>query len=79
MTTATLDPTVFRGLFRRHPELKWQGRVHEQLRPEINTLGFEAIWSDVQIDHTGYQDQGLQHRKLQRDLRLLRMDYATER
>jgi glycosyltransferase involved in cell wall biosynthesis len=64
-------------LFRRHPDLRWQGRVHEQLRPELNTLGYKAIWSDVQIDHTGYQDQGLQHRKLQRDLRLLRMDYAT--
>lgn len=64
-------------LFRRHPELKWRGRVHEQLRPEVSSLGFEAVWSDVQIDHTGYQDPGLQNRKLQRDLRLLRMDYAT--
>lgn len=65
-------------LFRRHSELKWQGRVHEQLRPDINTLGHEVIWSDVQINHTGYQDQGLQQRKLQRDLRLLRMDFATD-
>ena len=65
-------------LFRRHPQLCWRGRVHEQLRPEAATLGHQPVWSDVRIDHTGYEDQGLQHRKLQRDLRLLRMDYATD-
>jgi tetratricopeptide (TPR) repeat protein len=65
-------------LFRRHPELKWRGRVHEQLRPEVASLGLVPVWCDVQIDHTGYQDQSLQHRKLQRDLRLLRMDFATD-
>src|SRR6185436_69582 len=26
-------------LFRRHPDLAWQGRAHEQLRPEPDSLG----------------------------------------
>jgi len=65
-------------LFRRHPDLRWQGRVHEQLRPAPATLGYETIWSDVQIDHVGYQDAALRQRKLQRDIRLLRMDYAVD-
>jgi len=64
-------------LFRRHRDLRWQGRVHEQLRPEVGQLGYEVLWNDVQIHHLGYQDLALQQRKLQRDVRLLRMDYAV--
>lgn len=65
-------------LFRRHPALRWQGRVHEQLRPPLGSLGYELIFSDVQICHLGYQDPAARQRKLQRDLRLLRMDYAVD-
>ncbi len=63
-------------LFRRHPDLRWQGRVHEQLRPEPSTLGYELFFSDVLIHHVGYSDAASLQRKLNRDLRLLRMDYA---
>jgi len=65
-------------LFRRSPELRWQGRVHEQLRPEPAALGHELIWSDIQIDHLGYLEASLRQRKLQRDIRLLRMDFAVD-
>lgn len=64
-------------LFRRHPDLRWQGRVHEQLRPAPAVLGYECVACDVQIDHVGYSDGALRQRKLQRDLRLLGMDYAV--
>lgn len=64
-------------LFRRHPQLRWQGRVHEQLRPPLGDLGYELVFSDVQIEHVGYRDATARQRKLQRDLRLLRMDYAV--
>lgn len=64
-------------LFRRHPELRWQGRVHEQLRPAPQGLGFECVPSEVQIEHVGYADPALRQRKLQRDLRLLGLDYAV--
>ncbi len=56
----------------------WSGRVHEQLRPDVTSLGFDLLWSDVCIDHTGYEDPAVEQRKLQRDLRLLRMDFATD-
>src|SRR5439155_18885735 len=65
-------------LFRRHRDLRWQGRVHEQLRPEPGTLGYELFFSDVQIHHVGYSDPAGLQRKLNRDLRLLRMDYAVD-
>jgi tetratricopeptide (TPR) repeat protein len=65
-------------LFRRHPELRWRGRVHEQLQPEFHALGYECLFADVEIDHIGYQDPVLAERKARRKLRLLRMDYAVD-
>ena len=43
-----------------------------------NELGYEQFWSDVQIQHVGYLDTAVQQRKLNRNLRLLRMDYAVD-
>src|SRR4051812_24588377 len=43
-------------LFRRHPDLKWRGRVHEHLDPCPSKLGHKLILSDVRIDHLGYRD-----------------------
>lgn len=65
-------------LFRRHPELRWQNRVHEHLQPDPTPWGYTSIRSDIRIDHLGYQDAALRHRKLRRDIRLLRMDYAVD-
>ncbi len=65
-------------LFRRHPEIQWRGRVHEQLQPAFETLGYERIFTNVQIEHVGYLDRALTERKLRRKLRLLRMDYAVD-
>jgi tetratricopeptide (TPR) repeat protein len=64
-------------LFRRHSQLHWRGRVHEQLWPDFGTLGYECVFTDVQIEHLGYVDPALSIRKLRRKLRLLRMDYAV--
>jgi glycosyltransferase involved in cell wall biosynthesis len=65
-------------LFHRHSELSWQGRVHEQLRPCPSTLGYTCLFSDVRVHHVGYRDATLQQRKLERDVRLLCMDYAVD-
>ena len=65
-------------LFRRHPELRWEGRVHEQLQPEPQSLGLELVFTDIQIEHVGYLDRGLTARKHRRKLRLMRMDYAVD-
>ncbi len=42
----------------------------------VRQHGSEVRWSQVVIQHTGYQDPALRGRKLQRDLRLLEMDQA---
>jgi tetratricopeptide (TPR) repeat protein len=65
-------------LFRRHPALAWRRRVHEQLHPWPESLGYEMKFSDVQIDHVGYCDTAVIERKRRRNLRLLQMDYAID-
>src|SRR5262249_22315289 len=63
-------------LFRHQPDIRWQYRVHEQILPAIRRSGGEVRWTDVVIQHTGYQDRALRRRKLDRDLRLLRLEDA---
>jgi GT2 family glycosyltransferase/Tfp pilus assembly protein PilF len=63
-------------LFRNHPQIRWQYRVHEQILPAIRQLQGEVRWTDLVIQHVGYQDLALRRRKLDRDLRLLRLDHA---
>ncbi len=72
--TATVVDHV--RLLRNHPELRWRYRVHEQILPAIRRNGGEVRWTEVVIQHTGYQDPALRRRKLERDLRLLRLEDA---
>jgi len=43
-------------LFRNHPQIRWESRVHEQLFPSFQRLRAEPRVSNVTIEHTGYQD-----------------------
>jgi hypothetical protein len=58
-------------LFRNHPQIRWSHRVHEQILPAIRQQGGKMCFTPVVIQHVGYVDRALRHRKLQRDLRLL--------
>lgn len=64
-------------LFRANPRATWQYRVHEQVLPSLQRLGYDVHWSDIRIDHEGYRDIGLLHRKALRNVRLGRVDYAV--
>jgi glycosyltransferase involved in cell wall biosynthesis len=63
-------------LFRRHPDLRWHGRVHEAIKPWPTAIGYEVLFRDIRIDHLGYRDELLVQRKLRRNVRLLQMQYA---
>ncbi len=65
-------------LFRADPRLRWTRRVHEQICPACEKLGYAHEFCDIQIQHLGYRDAALMQRKINRDLRLLRMEYATD-
>ena len=63
-------------LFRNHPKLRWEHRIHEQILPAIRRLGGVPRFTDVVVEHVGYQDPNLRVRKRERDLRLLQIEHA---
>jgi GT2 family glycosyltransferase/tetratricopeptide (TPR) repeat protein len=74
--TATVVDHV--RLFRNHPQLRWEHRVHEQILASVRRSGGEVRWAGVVIHHTGYQDPSLRRQKLQRDLRLLKLEETEQ-
>jgi glycosyltransferase involved in cell wall biosynthesis/predicted Zn-dependent protease len=65
-------------LFRNHPQMRWQHRIHEQILPAALDLRADVRNSDVVIRHGGYVTTEQYQQKLERNLRLLRMA-LTER
>lgn len=65
-------------LFRRVPGLAWRGRVHEQLVPGPESPAIESVPCEIEVEHVGYRDLPGVRRKLQRNIRLLQMDYAVD-
>ncbi len=64
-------------LFRNRPDLRFDGRIHEQVLPAIRRAGGEVAWSDVYVVHSGSdQSPAGQRKKLERDLRLLELELA---
>ena len=41
-------------VFRNHPQIKFSGRIHEQIRDSIENEGLKIIESDIIIHHFGY-------------------------
>src|SRR5262249_52704420 len=62
-------------LFRRRPDVRWDYRVHEQVLPALRRSGADVRRADVAVLHVGYRGPALRGRELQRDPRLLEMEY----
>lgn len=64
-------------LFRNLPQLRFEGRIHEQIIPAIRQLGGEVAWTDLFVVHSGSdQSPAGRRRKQQRDLDILSRDLA---
>lgn len=74
-TTRLLDQV---RLFRNHPYIRWRYRVHEQILPAVGQAGGKTRWTDAVITHTGYTDPALRRTKLERNTRLLEIEYAEQ-
>jgi tetratricopeptide (TPR) repeat protein len=61
-------------LFRNDPRIRWEYRIHEQIRPAILRAAGVTRWTDVVINHSGYQNVLEKHQKLERNLRLLLLE-----
>lgn len=65
-------------LFRNQPDIRWHGRVHEQIRDALLRACHVLIPSDVTFRHIGYHDAATRQRKAQRNLRLLQRQLAEQ-
>jgi GT2 family glycosyltransferase/tetratricopeptide (TPR) repeat protein len=74
--TGTVTAVDHIRLFRNHPGIRFEHRVHEQILSAVRRVGSEIRFSDVAVHHTGYCDQSLRRKKLERDLRLLNLEQA---
>jgi glycosyltransferase involved in cell wall biosynthesis/tetratricopeptide (TPR) repeat protein len=63
-------------LFRNLPGLSWEHRIHEQILPALRRLGAMPRWSDVVVNHVGYVDPATRQRKMERDLRILKLEHS---
>ena len=63
-------------MFRNHPLLRFEFRIHEQVLPAIRRLGGQVAWTDVSVVHSGadHTAEGLE-RKYERDLRILHLEF----
>lgn len=64
-------------MFRNLPELRFEGRIHEQILPAIRRLDGDVAWTDIFVEHTG-SDLSREGRQLkyERDLKLLGLELA---
>lgn len=64
-------------LIQNHPQIRFEGRIHEQVLGAVRRLNGEIGWTDLFVVHSGvdYSPQAKQ-RKLERDLRILQLDLA---
>jgi GT2 family glycosyltransferase/tetratricopeptide (TPR) repeat protein len=64
-------------LFRNRSDLRFDGRIHEQILPAIRAAGGQVAWTDLYVVHSGsdHSREG-QDRKRERDLRILKLELA---
>ncbi|WP_241676404.1 TPR domain-containing glycosyltransferase [Bremerella volcania] len=63
-------------LIRNRPDLRFEGRIHEQILSAIRNAGGDTAWTDIFVTHSG-SDQSAEGRrkKHERDLRILHLDH----
>jgi tetratricopeptide (TPR) repeat protein len=61
-------------LFPLREGVRWTYRVHEQILPALRRANIPVQWTDFTVRHTGYVDQALRSKKLDRDTRILKQE-----
>lgn len=62
-------------MFRNREDLRFEGRIHEQVLMPIRRIGGEVVWTDIYVEHSGSEHSlESRRRKNERDLRILRKD-----
>ncbi len=62
-------------LFPNHHDVRFEGRVHEQLGTSLGRMGLSIVDSPPEIIHQGYADVDERLKKRKRNLELLRLEW----
>jgi glycosyltransferase involved in cell wall biosynthesis len=62
-------------LFPLRSDVRWTYRVHEQILPSLRQAKIPVRWTDLTVRHTGYVDQVLRAKKLDRDTNILKREH----
>ena len=63
-------------IFRRHADIRWEYRVHEQITPSLMQCGTTFEAPGICIIHTGYRDAQTNHAKAERNFHIVQKDLA---
>ncbi len=66
-------------VFPNKEEIRFNGRIHEQILPSIRKLGLSEIKLQLRITHTGYDDNELLKQKQVRNLELFKEQFPDEK
>ena len=64
-------------LFPSSPAHRWARRVHEQILPSLRASGCVMNDTGIAVHHVGYQEHGVFLGKIERNLRLLELEYES--
>ncbi len=65
------DVNNLTSIFRNHPEIRFEGKIHEQILYSINRLKGKVGTINIPIYHTGYENPELLKEKKERNKRIL--------
>lgn len=72
---ATAFYSEYCRLFRRHPAIRFEGSIHEQILPSIERLGGKVLRSDIIVHHWAYAaDEEKKRRRAVRNLHYLQAE-----
>lgn len=63
-------------IFRNMPEHRFEGKIHEQIRPSIERMNGIIANSEIVINHSGYSEKNPD--KLERNKKLLEMELSSQ-
>lgn len=70
-------PRIFRNLV--YPKIQFTGKVHEQITPSLRENDLELVFSDVEIEHLGYNvENEVMQQKVKRNYKLLLQHVQNE-
>ena len=59
-------------MFSRDPKIRFRYKVHEQVLPSIQEVGYKTYFTDIMVLHTGYSDPEIVKRKQMRNIEILK-------